>query len=357
MPGFFLVMIFWYEDKNGGIKSSLDYLYENLTANLSLRNKKSKDEYFLIQYWGVYQGDIYKNFFPNIFTEEYNEKLLKLQKEGVTLIIDSSLEGTIYRKDLYNYIKNLKSTGIDISKVILATNNLTPPTDYFGLKVKIICFPRFLITTLFKCKPYINNSDIKPSFKFLCLNRRMRLYKYKLMLELSRKQLLKDTLYSWITSVEGRYPEIGSLKKKGIENDIFLSRDDKLNDELGLYGFNSDWYKLVKLDIVNETYYSEKNEIHITEKVFKPIMLGIPFVVNSTKNYIKNLNELGFTYPDIDYDSSDDDNRYKNVVETAEYLLDKNLNEYTSYNRELFHNLDHKKSILEKLFFSKINVV
>ena len=167
----------------------------------------------------------------------------------------------------------------------------------------------------------------------------MRLYKYKLMLELSRKQLLKDTLYSWITSVEGRYPEIGSLKKKGIENDIFLSRDDKLNDELGLYGFNSDWYKLVKLDIVNETYYSEKNEIHITEKVFKPIMLGIPFVVNSTKNYIKNLKELDFRYPDVDYDSSDNDDRYKNVVETAEYLLDKNLNEYTSYNRELDSDL------------------
>ena len=72
-------MIFWYEEKNGGIKSCLDYLYENLTADLSLRNKQSKDEYFLIQYWGVYQGDVYKTFIPNIFTEQYNEKLLSLQ--------------------------------------------------------------------------------------------------------------------------------------------------------------------------------------------------------------------------------------------------------------------------------------
>ena len=347
-------MIFWYEEKNGGIKSCLDYLYENLTADLSLRNKQSKDEYFLIQYWGVYQGDVYKTFIPNIFTEQYNEKLLSLQKQGVTLIIDSSSEGTIYRKDLFDYIESLESSGIDISKVILATNNHTPPVNYFKLKVKVVCFPLFLITTLLRCSSYVKNSDIKPTYKFLCLNRRMRPYKYKLLLELSKKQLLKDTLYSWISSVNGRYPQIGKLRKKGIENDVVLSREDKLKDKLGLYGFNSDWYKLVKLDIVNETYYSEENEIHITEKVYKPIMLGVPFVVNSTKNYIRTLKELGFIYPDVDYDSFKDENRYKKVVETAEYLVDKNLDEYTLHNRELFFNLDHKKKILDKLFFSEI---
>lgn len=357
-------MIFWYEDKNCRIKNCLEELYENTTSHIDNRVAKvNSREYFLVQYnWISSNTDVTK-FEPNPFTEEYIDKIIKLQSQNVTIIIDGTMEGTIYRKDLYNYLVDLRSRGLNLEETILASNNLTLPTFYHSLKVKLVSFPQFLISTYTECKSFIEKSNIKPKYRFLCLNRRMRLGKYKLLRELVDQDLLKATLYTWVSLKRSKqFPPYRDLKRNEIDNDTVVSRNDKLNDSIGLYTFNSDWHNSVKVDIVNETYYEESNETHITEKLYKSIMLEKPFVVNGTKNYLAELKKLGFktfsTVIDESYDQADSYDRYKRVVTAAlelEKVYDtKEVKDICKYNRELFYDLEHKRKILQNLFFNVI---
>ena len=51
----------------------------------------------------------------------------------------------------------------------------------------------------------------------------------------------------------------------------------------------------------------EEDQCHLTEKIFKPMMLEKPFVVNGTKGYLKELKRLGFkTFSDVIDESYDD---------------------------------------------------
>ena len=141
-------------------------------------------------------------------------------------------------------------------------------------------------------------------------------------------------------------------KKKGISED----------DENFLYWLNTDWYSDTKVDIVNETYYLEDDQCHLTEKIFKPMMLEKPFVVNGTKGYLKELKRLGFkTFSDVideSYDDASNEIRYKLVVDAAielagKYNTDK-VKQICKYNKKLFFNISHKKDIVKKLFISQL---
>jgi hypothetical protein len=58
--------------------------------------------------------------------------------------------------------------------------------------------------------------------------------------------------------------------------------------------------------------------LHLTEKTFKPIALGMPFVIVGTKGSLEYLRSYGFqTFGDIwdeSYDSADDDVRIERIA-------------------------------------------
>lgn len=54
-----------------------------------------------------------------------------------------------------------------------------------------------------------------------------------------------------------------------------------------------DLYKEFFLEVVSETYYSG-NSFFLTEKIFRPILLKTPFIVQGPKFFLKNLSKLGF---------------------------------------------------------------
>ena len=293
----------------------------------------------------------------HIFTNEYVDILTKLQLRGVKLIVDYTMEGTVYCEGLVDYLNRISLGNKNVSQIILATNNSKTRTfGYEGTPVKMIYFPHFFISTLYKFKPYITNTEVNITHDFLCLNRRMRKGKYKLLLELEKRNLLDTTLWTWIGRTSHKnFPETLTLKRKELPNDVEYTGLKFVDDTNTLYGLNTDWYKQVKVDIVNETYYHEKDECHITEKVFKPMMMGKPFVVNSTKGYIEELRKLGFKYPEVEYDLSNDSDRTEKVVDTAVEFINRDLTYYNEYNKKLFNNVEHKREIVDRLFFSKLN--
>ena len=77
------------------------------------------------------------------------------------------------------------------------------------------------------------------------------------------------------------------------------------------------------LYLVTETVATGRRH-HLTEKTFKPIALGMPFVVAGTKGSLEYLRSYGFrTFGDIwdeSYDSAEDDVRIKRIAELLKSL-------------------------------------
>ena len=297
---------------------------------------------------------------------KYINNLKQLISQGTKIILDCTMEGSLIKDDIREYLGILTNHKVDFNSIFLAFNNSylssINTTTYSGYNVKCVYFPHFFISTLFEfekhIKPVITNS---PSYDFLCLNRRMRIGKYKLLKELKERNLLEKTLYTYVkTLIESDVD--GTVSKNQLKGDKEYGEHISDDDEHFLYWLNTDWYSNIKVDIVNETYYLEDDQCHLTEKIFKPMMLEKPFVVNSTKGYLKELKRLGFkTFSEVideSYDDANNDIRYKLVVDAAKELASiyntNKVKQICKHNKNLFFSISHKKDIVKKLFISQL---
>ena len=311
----------------------------------------------------------YKEFQKNkslIRSSKYINNLKILISQGTKIILDCTMEGSLIKDDIREYLGILTNHKVDFNSIFVAFNNSylssINTTTYSGYNVKCVYFPHFFISTLFEfkkhIKPVITNS---PSYDFLCLNRRMRIGKYKLLKELKERILLEKTLYTYVkTLIESDVD--GTVSKNQLKGDKEYGEHISDDDEHFLYWLNTDWYSNIKVDIVNETYYLEDDQCHLTEKIFKPMMLEKPFVVNSTKGYLKELKRLGFkTFSEVideSYDDANNDIRYKLVVDAAKELASiyntNKVKQICKHNKNLFFSISHKKDIVKKLFISQL---
>ena len=108
---------------------------------------------------------------------------------------------------------------------------------------------------------------------------------------------------------------------------------------------NRCWYHLI-----SESDYG-LNSFTPTEKTFKTLLSGQPFVIVGTKHFLKNLKELGFrTYNDLwdeSYDDCDDIDRLQKIVKLCQELeyfdwqsARLKLQEIACYNRAQLLNLN-----------------
>ena len=219
------------------------------------------------------------------------------------------------------------------------------------------------------------NEEIKPDKKFLCLNRRMNLQKYQIIEELFNKGLLKDTRFTWVrNSVPSNKIskelileyniDVNNFKSIQLEGDVMYGSDLSRRDEF-LFTINPNWYYKSKVNIITETTLY-KNSIHLTEKTWKAIYLGIPFVIYSpSQNYLKTLRDMGFkTFNSVineDYDNMLGNNKISQIINSAEELATiYNTPEVLGickFNQELYFNFEYRKRIYEELFLNKIHDV
>jgi hypothetical protein len=131
-----------------------------------------------------------------------------------------------------------------------------------------------------------------------------------------------------------------------------LSRRDEY-----LYTINPNWYYKSKVNIITETNFYE-NEIHITEKTWKAIYLGIPFVISASKYHLKTLRNMGFktfnSLVDEQYDELDGDNKIKEIIKSANELANvynsPEVLEICRFNQEKYFDINHRKNLLKTLF-------
>jgi hypothetical protein len=311
-------------------------------------------------------------------SDSFTELLIKLQNNNFYFIADNSGCADHWVDTLsLNFHNILHKNKIDLNRLIIANNDASiigiHKKSYGNFTFNTCFFPNFFLATYNELNSYVDNINIEvvPDKKFLCLNRRMSNEKYKLIEELYNRELLNDTRFTWGANytnknllnkdlIEELNIDIDNFKPIQLEDDIMYGSD--LIMEKYLYTINPMWYYKSKVNIITETMLY-KNLIHLTEKTWKAIYLGVPFVIYSpSKYYLKTLRDMGFkTFNSVineDYDEMVGNDKIKQTINSAEELSNiynsKEVSEICKFNQELYFNLHYRKQMCKSLFLDKL---
>lgn len=114
--------------------------------------------------------------------------------------------------------------------------------------------------------------------------------------------------------------------------------------------YDPEWYNKTNFTVVVETY-QERAGVFLTEKTFKPIMYGHPFIIYGQPGSLQTLSALGFrTFNDIfdeSYDTVvDASERSKRIIEQIQKMPTSKCKEIVQHNFDLFWNRD---KVVEKI--------
>jgi hypothetical protein len=405
MQNNFLNKCKFYTFNNTHILDDLNKLYDDSITNTiinDLFNFETIDSNkinILIINWSRYFTEYYdepieKSVYNKqgfVYTKKFFEIVKKLSNKNFIFLIDNVMEANTFKTpELLYFLNKIKEIGISHDKLFLAYNNSFDLEgkliDIDGFKINTLHFPHFFISTLFELDVK-NIVNVEKTKDFLILNRRFRYYKYLLLNALKNNNLLSNSLFTilWVN------PELTELIKSNekiktdcnelginidnfipvtIPNDVAVSTDIINTNDLYLYNLNIDWFHKTKVNIVSETYFHFNNNvndtmfndsIHLTEKTWKAIHIGVPFVVSATNKHIETLHKFGFkTFDSIvneDYDLETNPNTKINKIINSAVKLAKKYNtkevlDIVEYNFNLFKDLNHKRKIVETFFLN-----
>jgi hypothetical protein len=312
---------------------------------------------------------------PLTQSNEFINLLIDLQDKNFYFIADNSgcAEHRVDNISL-NFHILLARNNFNFDRLIIANNDSSRigyhRVRYGSYTMNTCFFPNFYMSTYNQLKQYVTelNPNLTPDKTFLCLNRRMNNDKYKMVEHLYNRGLLNDTRLTWVgnyTDKEILNPNlikelnIDPFKPIQLEDDIIYGNE--LTDDQYLYTINPTWYYKSKVNIITEAMLYP-NLIHITEKTWKAIYLGVPFVIYApSKHYLKTLRDMGFkTFNSVineDYDEMTGYNKIEHIVNAAiELSKIYNTHEVLSicrYNQKLYHNNReqiYKDSFLNHLY-------
>jgi hypothetical protein len=186
-------------------------------------------------------------------------------------------------------------------------------------------------------------SDQYRPYSFLFTNRKIRPHRRYLILELRRKGLLDHALWSCLNkhSTHG-HPEHTRIYIK--ETDISIKHLDPGYDPIPA----PDWidgviyppqYQHTWFTLVSETGFEYPHSFR-TEKTWKPILAGHPFIVCANAGFYRDLRNLGFRTFDHLIDESfdsiiDGKDRLDRLIDTVQWLCKQDLVKFWQASREV----------------------
>jgi hypothetical protein len=198
------------------------------------------------------------------------------------------------------------------------------------------------IDTNQRASKYIDQVYAKTNkpYKFLFLNGTPKLHRLQLLRRLPA--LLNQSLYTW-TSQEENCENIKLLPPE-YESSLFvdnLSRigDQKINvlHKLFNHGFGGihavpAQYTDTYFSLVTETVFEQPPSFR-TEKIWKPMIMGHPFVVAANSGFYQDLKNMGFkTFSNVIDESfdliHDADQRLERIAQVVEDLCQQDLNSF-----------------------------
>ena len=142
-------------------------------------------------------------------------------------------------------------------------------------------------------------------------------------------------------------PVLSQIIYSTVDQGSFLPQDQ--NETMGSFDryFDPNWYNNTCFSIVSETMVYPKNDLHVTEKTFKPIAYYHPFVVFGQTGHLAYMRELGFeTFENLFDESYDTEEnpvtRLKKIVENVMQFEPRDYDHLTwqklQHNHDLFYN-------------------
>jgi len=164
----------------------------------------------------------------------------------------------------------------------------------------------------------IYNKPNKP-YTFLFLNGRMRPHRKWLLLELAAKNLLHNSLYTNLDNKGASDRDLTYIENQvnlmdlaeplhylppEYEVDLYRDRVDTPGTETNVkfHLFNNEWgeayikpepYIDTYFSLVTETVFSGSNSFR-TEKIWKPIIMGHPWIAVANSGFYRDMHNLGF---------------------------------------------------------------
>ncbi len=343
------------------------------------------------------------SFFITSFIEFKNNtapiKHIFLKNPNKKIIVDCSQEGMPdtgeYGVILDYFIENLLLT----DNIVFLTNNSVidkfKTIEFRKYKFNILHYPGFFNS--FNKPEYSNkkliektniiageplnppNDDIIkyrtefPQTDFLILNRAVKYHKLKFLEtiwsnDFFKKYKLRYTLVNLLCdytkfNIDFRTDMFGELGDNIVKT--LPSEPNNRNLSVGVDGVPIKWLFDSKVNIIVESIYGQpeprfSDVVHISEKTWRCLAYGVPFVVLSTKNTLKYINDYGFKTFNIcideNYDTLSDSERMQAVSDAAEKLLSKwdddKIEKICNFNRNLYKNKKHKRKWLETNFLN-----
>lgn len=260
------------------------------------------------------------------------KNIYKKNFKNLHLIIYLPTEG-----DPQKIVESLVKPRVHENKVFFITGNLLEKhytkssswrnysLDYFEESFKQdikkqIAMPQ----TKFELDISLKNKD------FLCLNGRNRSSRFALVSELFRNDLIKNSIFSYIGKGRHLKYERAHIKRYLIdeekityahnlmENFTTYTLDQKTldNDRAS----DQRWYDSTYFSLVTETLCDD-NVLFFTEKTWKPIAYGHPFILWHSRGSLRNLRRRGYeTFPELfdeNYDDLAEKDRLDCIVNTV----------------------------------------
>jgi hypothetical protein len=191
-------------------------------------------------------------------------------------------------------------------------------------------------------KGYRNNFARGINIKFFLLLMNLKRYYRDWLFNLTSNMYHDHCLYSYIA------------RNKRLDGDAPAQWDHgSLNDYI-----NMDWYDQTCFSLVSESKVS--GNTFISEKIYKPLAFGHPFIVYGTKDTLSLLKLQGFetfeSVIDESYDSLPDGQRHKKIEQELERLFDlfkqdqlfrdKQIADILEHNHHHFFNIAHVDNLM-----------
>lgn len=366
---------FWYHPTTGGtgVQNLMEYYFD---VKFEMYNKDIVDitkKNIIIFLWEPKnEHTINFEFKTNKF--EFFELIKEMNNLGFYFLADHSTESNFdMDEERIDFISKLKSVEINLNKFYLVTNNSNinqSKSKYGEHIINYIHFPHFLSATPIEMNKYLSElgsyKTNQPSKEFICLNRRVHRHKFNFLKKLWKRQLLDKTNWTWVCNYINLkdYDEDEFVRYLNIDVNNFNSF--QLNDDVMygtwldkadefLYRINPKWFYDSKVNLIVESNAFSR-PIHLTEKTFKPIFLGVPFVIFASKGHLEKLKEFGFdVFESVigKYDSTDEDSVINAGIRLAEIYNSELVIKICEENKLRLQSFDTHKQIIQKYFISR----
>lgn len=182
-------------------------------------------------------------------------------------------------------------------------------------------------------------NPIDEKYLFLSYNRQPRTHRIRLAIELLRTELFDKGLIS-LYKLNGPLPYANHIENEFLVNNSPFTIDSKYDLYYNLaINITKEDYEKTFISLLTETLVDD-GTLFLSEKIWKPIMVGHPFLVYGNKGTLKYLKELGYRtfdkWIDESYDNIEDrDLRCCKIVSELKKFTEKTIDELKEIREEM----------------------